>query len=380
MGILEFRKHQRNLLSVPVRIHVNGTRGKSSVTRLIAAGMRAGGIRTLGKTTGTKPTLIFEDGSEAQIARVGKANIVEYLMVFRRAVSHQAQAIVLECMAVQPALQLLSEKKMVKSTIGVLTNVRADHLDEMGPTLELVAKSLCNTVPENGILFTTERNHLSDILEEGKRLNCKVVPVSSDGVTDQMISGFTYIEHRDNVALALAVCQHLGIDRGKALEGMHKSSPDPGVLRIFRIDYYHKKIEFVNAFAANDPDSYSIILELLKPYKSPEKKLIILVNGRDDRIQRSEQLGELIAGLEADHFLLVGTYTTALANKAMSSGLSHHKIMDLGGYPPEDIFEKVLSLTPSQSLVIGIGNIVGLGEQMVTHFANRGREIVYRSS
>ena len=91
-------------------------------------------------------------------------------------------------------------------------------------------------------------------------------------------------------------------------------------------------------------------------------------------------MGELIAGLEADHFLLVGTYTTALANKAMSSGLSHHKIMDLGGYPPEDIFEKVLSLTPSQSLVIGIGNIVGLGEQMVTHFANRGREIVYRSS
>ena len=55
MGILEFRKHQRNLLSVPVRIHVNGTRGKSSVTRLIAAGMRAGGIRTLGPAGGYSP-------------------------------------------------------------------------------------------------------------------------------------------------------------------------------------------------------------------------------------------------------------------------------------------------------------------------------------
>ena len=41
-GLLEFRAHQLVLSNIPVRIHVNGTRGKSSVTRLIAAGLRAG--------------------------------------------------------------------------------------------------------------------------------------------------------------------------------------------------------------------------------------------------------------------------------------------------------------------------------------------------
>jgi len=35
------------------RIHVNGIRGKSSVTRLIAAALREGKVKTLGKTTGT---------------------------------------------------------------------------------------------------------------------------------------------------------------------------------------------------------------------------------------------------------------------------------------------------------------------------------------
>ena len=379
-GTWEFKRHQRNVGSIPIRVHVNGTRGKSSVTRLIAAGMRAGGIKTLGKTTGTKPRIIFEDWYEVPIARAGKANIIEQVMVFRRAFTLGVEGIVVECMAVQPALQLLVERKMVKATIGVLTNVRADHLDEMGPTLEMVAKSLSSTIPRNGIMFTSEKKYLPIIQEEGKKLNCQIIPVSPENITDQMMSGFTYLEHKDNVALALAVCAHLGIERDKALEGMYKCNPDPGVLRIFEINYYQKKMEFVNAFAANDPDSYAIIWELLKPYISTEKKLIVLVNGRDDRIQRSEQLGELISKMYADHFVLVGKYTNALANKAISSGLSHHKIVDLGGYPVDDVFEQILSLTPSKSIVVGIGNIVGLGEEIVTHFINRGREIVYRSS
>lgn len=362
-GTWEFKRHQRNVNSIPMRVHVNGTRGKSSVTRLIAAGMRAGGIKTLGKTTGTKPRIIFEDWHEVPITRAGKANIIEQVMVFRRAASLGMQGIVVECMAVQPALQLLAETKMVRATVGVLTNVRADHLDEMGPTLETVAKSLCSTIPRNGIMFTSEQKYLPIIQEQGKKLNCQIVPVSSEGITDQMMSGFTYLEHKDNVALALAVCAHLGVEKEKALEGMHKCNPDPGVLRIFEIDYYQKKIEFVNAFAANDPDSYEIIWELLKSYLSPEKKLIVLVNGRDDRIQRSEQLGELIAKLEADHFVLVGKYTNALANKAVSLGVSHHKIVDLGGYPVDEVFEQILSLTASESVVVGIGNIVGLGKR-----------------
>ena len=55
MGAIESLVHRRCLSKIPYRIHVNGTRGKSSVTRLIAAGLREGGIRTCAKTTGTLP-------------------------------------------------------------------------------------------------------------------------------------------------------------------------------------------------------------------------------------------------------------------------------------------------------------------------------------
>ncbi len=36
-------------------VHVNGIRGKSTVTRLIGAGLAAGGLRVMTKTTGTLP-------------------------------------------------------------------------------------------------------------------------------------------------------------------------------------------------------------------------------------------------------------------------------------------------------------------------------------
>jgi len=38
-GIIEHINHQKRVDSIPIRIHVNGTRGKSTTTRLIAAGL-----------------------------------------------------------------------------------------------------------------------------------------------------------------------------------------------------------------------------------------------------------------------------------------------------------------------------------------------------
>lgn len=155
-GLWEYRNHCFHLQSIPIRIHVNGTRGKSSVTRLIAAGLRTSGRRVIAKTTGTKPRIILEDGQEIPIYRIGRANIIEQLMVVRLAWKRHTDILVIECMAVQPHLQWVAEEKMIRSTGGVITNARADHLDQMGPTVRDVAEALSNTIPQNGVLFTAE--------------------------------------------------------------------------------------------------------------------------------------------------------------------------------------------------------------------------------
>src|SRR5436190_20852696 len=62
-GIVAWR-HRRTLRTIPVRIHVAGTRGKSTTTRLIAAALRAGGRCVVAKTTGAEPRLILPDGRD----------------------------------------------------------------------------------------------------------------------------------------------------------------------------------------------------------------------------------------------------------------------------------------------------------------------------
>jgi gamma-polyglutamate synthase len=375
-GFWEFRAHQNKLKGLRVRIHVNGTRGKSSVTRLIAGGLRGGGLRVFAKTTGTKPRMIFVDGSEIPVLRIGKANIIEQTRIVARAMRQNADYFVTECMGVQPHLQDLLENKFIKSHVGVITNVRGDHLDEMGPTLPCVAASLCNSIPKDGHVFTAEDNFLDIIEARAAMRNTKVHKSDPCNVANSDMRGFTYLEHKDNVALALEVCQHFGVSKADALRGMQQANPDPGVLRRYQIEIQGKSIEFVNAFAANDPDSYKIIWQMLLIHREPDKKLIVVLNSRKDRIQRSEQMGEFIATeLDADFYVITGQLTHAIVNKAVACGLPHDKILNLGGKSLETIFDDIVKLTEKKSLVFGIGNIVGFGEEIVNYFVEKGSEI-----
>ena len=228
LGIIEFARHQKRIFSIQIRIHVNGTRGKSSVTRLIGAGLREGGISTITKVTGTFPRLILEDGSEALVYRKASANIIEQLSIVKYAAARNVNAIIMECMAIQPQYQWITEKQMIHATLGVITNVRLDHMDVMGYTLPEIAESLAKTIPKNQKLFTAEYE-VSDILKKSAdKKNCKMIVSDPDTVSDEEMEGFSYIEHRENISLALAVCEHLEVKRDVALRGMYKANPDEG--------------------------------------------------------------------------------------------------------------------------------------------------------
>src|SRR5438045_8116840 len=106
LGVVEQRRHDRSLDRIPVRIVVNGIRGKSSITRLTAGALRGGGLRTVAKTTGTAARFLRPDASEEPVRRrFGVADIGEQVGIVARAVGYRPDALVLECMAVQPRRQ-----------------------------------------------------------------------------------------------------------------------------------------------------------------------------------------------------------------------------------------------------------------------------------
>lgn len=371
LGVIESAIHRRFLHSIPIRIHVNGTRGKSGVTRLIAAGLRAGGIRTCAKTTGTLPRMIFPDGTEYPVFRPARTNVIEQLRVVRAASRAQAEALVIECMALQPALQSLCELKLVQATHGVITNARADHLDVMGPSVEDVARSLAGTVPVGAKLFTAEQRQLPILREAARDRQSRVIEIDDDAVASvswDELERFPYIEHPDNVALALRVCEDLGIDRQVALEGMWSAAPDPGVMTVFQSQNADQSVTFVNGFAANDPDSTGKIWEMILQRYGHSRRIAV-VNCRADRPDRSRQIAEAcLEWTRADHYLVVGTATTLFSQRAVELGMDDRRITCVENATRPQLLQVLCHLAGPSALVMGMGNISGPGMDLVQHY------------
>jgi poly-gamma-glutamate synthase PgsB/CapB len=373
-GVFEYIRHQHRIYSIPIRIHINGTRGKSSVTRLIGAGLRAGGISNITKVTGTFPRLIIEDGTETYIHRKASANILEQLSIVKYATSRKVKALVMECMALQPQFQTITEHHMIHSNLGVMTNIRLDHTDVMGHTLPEIAETLGRTIPKNAHLFTSENiipHTLKKMADAQHTVSHFIDPQS---VTSDEMKGFRYIEHRENVSLALAVCQHLEIDRQTALKGMYQAVPDAGALMAYRVEAFQKRLVFYNAFAANDPDSTLMVWQKIRDEIGFEGIRILLLNTRQDRLYRARQLAEMTGvkmEKEIDFLMLIGQSTDVVEHMAISHGVPKKKILNLGYTTPEVVFEKVLSVTDKMSTIVAIGNMGGMGAETVEFFEHR---------
>jgi poly-gamma-glutamate synthase PgsB/CapB len=373
-GMIEYFLHQKRIYSIPIRIHVNGTRGKSSVTRLIGSALSEAGIKTITKVTGTYPRLILDDGSEAEIYRKTDANIIEQLSVVKLAAEKKVRAVVLECMALQPQFQEITETKMIHATIGVITNVRLDHIDIMGYSLPEITDTLSKTIPAKRHLFTAEKEMYPLLKAEADKKKSVIHSVDSETVTQEEMNGFSYMEHKENVALALSVCKHLGIKREIALKGMYKAIPDAGVLSFHPIISSGKRINFYNAFAANDPQSTLMILNWLKNENRFTGTKIILLNSRQDRIDRAKQLSEMIGkyfGEDIDYLILIGQPTDMVENLSVSNGVRRNKILNLGLTDPVNVFNAVLSCTDNESSVFAIGNMGGMGAAVAELFGQR---------
>ena len=369
-GILEHQFHLKSLSLIPLRIHVNGTRGKSSVTRLVAAGLREGGLRTFAKTTGTAPRVIDSEGKDRIIHRLRLPSIGEQVRLLRYFSVQKPDAVVIECMAVQPQYQWIAEHKMVKSHIGVITNVRPDHLDEMGPTEEDVAHSLCNTVPVNSILITGE-DQKPDILKEvAKQNGTRFIKSDESSIQKKELDGFSYMEHPANIAVALDVCKQVGVNRSTALKGMHKVQPDAGALVAWNLDIDNKNVRFVNGMAANDPVSTLQIWNFISErFVTDGETTCIFFNSRDDRPVRTRQMIELtFEKIKPDYFFIRGDKVQKIID-TFGKTLSKTSVEIIGlEQPLEDVILSMKNL-PNKSLVYAIGNQVGAGQEILENIA-----------
>ncbi|MCC6720119.1 MAG: poly-gamma-glutamate synthase PgsB [Acetobacteraceae bacterium] len=285
--------HARRVRRVPLRIHVAGSRGKTSTARLIGAALRADGRQVLVKTTGTDPLLILPDGSERPWPRWAPPSISEQVRFFREAARQGAKAVVLESMAIEPEYLWASEEYLVQATHTVITNVRPDHVEVVGRDPLAAAHAMSLVIPRRGTLFLAAEAAVPPILERAARLGCRVETIVASDSAHEV----------QNQAMALAVARSVGVDEAVARAGFASAGQDAGSFFLARGQAGGQAFTFASAFACNDPQSLE---QLWRENPAPQVPLV-LFNLRDDRPERTRAFLALLARLvPAQRLVLTG--------------------------------------------------------------------------
>jgi len=376
---LERRDYERRLNKLKIRIYVNGIRGKSTVTRLIAGVLREAGIQTLAKTTGSAAMVILPNGDEIPIERRSSPTIMELFNIAKGYLEKDTEAIVFETMALFPANQVASQELLVKGNINVITNVREDHQDVMGESLEQIADTLSLMIPHDGILITAEdRAQLRKRLAKNADLRrSQMVYADPNWVTEQDLAGFNYLSFKENISIGLAVADILGIPRATAMRGMWNARPDVGVVNIQRTIWKQKEILWIPLFAVNDRESTIIGVDALQPYYSPNATRIGILNNRYDRADRAMRFADIAAhDLDFDYWITFGAYESQVTSHMIKEGVSPERIINLGfSVNPtlEQIFDQIADLIKGdQGVLIGLVNIhTTQAELLLEYFHHR---------
>ncbi len=342
LGFFEHARHKARVESVRLRILVNGTRGKTTVTRIITSALQKSGIRTIGRTTGSEAVIVLPDGSTEPVKRRKSASILEMKDFFRRAEKEKCECAVVECMALLPENQKEIASTLVKPQIVVITNTYRDHTAEMGRGKEDVAYALSLSVPEGARLYTIEDYYDS--------IDADVVHVGENTAT-MPECGFPL--HEDSWRIAKAVLNDQGICDETIISSLSAVEPDIGM---------KERIEgcFYPYFSVNDVESMEKNLDEIAR-KEKGREIAVIFNNRRDREYRIGLMKAVLSerkGLVGKVYV-IGDYPAKVAR--VLGRCVPCEVSDA-----EKLFDMIKHAT--DTVYVGLGNIKGEGERLIGLF------------
>ena len=312
------------------RVLVTGSRGKSSIVRLLHAALNDAGLSTYAHITGVIPRQLGPDGAQA-ILRSSGAHVEEMRWWLTR-LPATAEGIVLENSAISPEFQGLAGR-WLRPDITVLTNTLPDHQEAWGPSRACAAEVLAAGIPKGGqVVIPADLQTDKHLLELLDRRRCPVVfadPAPGVGVNFRAI----------NLGLALATVERLELATATAL---------PAMLRLQRDTYDFQVIscggaEVAMAFSANDIASTRILFRSLS-WSEEETRLVY--NHRRDRPGRLRSFVHWLDNSRWREVLIIGD------KPRIRPGFARYmKIKNAGG---------LLRLFQPGDRIFGCGNTAGL--------------------
>jgi hypothetical protein len=108
----------------------------------------------LAKSTGDIPVLYLPDGNKKILKRFSPTSIIENIKILRSISKAKPEAIIFECMALQPETQN-SLSKIIRPTHIVITNVLPDHQEVMGKSEKENFTSIFQSINNDSKIFLT---------------------------------------------------------------------------------------------------------------------------------------------------------------------------------------------------------------------------------
>lgn len=319
----------KNLRQTGHRVLVTGSRGKSSVVRLLRAALQSAGIDTWARITGVEPRELGP-GGERLLERSAGAHVEEMRWWLRR-VPLSAGAVVLENSAVTPEFQHLAGQWLAPG-LTVLTSIVPDHQESWGFDPGSAARVLCGGIPEHGlVLLPGQLEGDADLRGLLANRRCRVVYANS------------LPRHHDdpgsvNRGLAAEAAKRLGLPEHAVRQALEDTPSDRYDFRVME----RGGAEVALAFSANDPASTRALFESLG-WAPNETRLVY--NHRGDRPERYRAFLPWMRSGGWGEVLVVGDRPPGLRIPAYRSLGKDERIADL--VKPGD-------------RVFGCGNIAGL--------------------
>jgi poly-gamma-glutamate synthase PgsB/CapB len=359
--------------SIPLVVAVTGTRGKSSVVRMLASVLREAGDTVLAKTTGSQAQFVLPDGTTQDVPRRGIVSILEQKKVLKKAVELRANCLVVEIMSIRPENHFVESQQILKPDIVLVTNVRRDHTEAMGETETEIASVLRLDLPPAASVYVPEEfRYLLDPPSPG----VKSVRISSvrQGCSEPLratLKARQITEFAENLDLVASVVRDLGVPDDIVSRGIENARHDIGKFRVWTYRIGGKRVFLVNAFAANDPDSTMRIYEKTRQTLAPAPALFTgLLNLRYDRPDRTVQWIEALQKNAPSHFkrlYVVGGHAHVVRRKVKTAS-----VLTLSS--PDEITNVIAETMEEDGILFGFGNIGGAGRRLVEHWQRVGEE------
>lgn len=337
--------------SIPCRIVVTGTRGKSSLVRILAAGIRTIEPATWGKITGDAPLLLLPDGTTPRLRRRGPARLHEQAHLLVRCRRHGVRCLVLEAMTITPEA-MIAEMRLVRPTLVVVPNVRDDHRETLGSAADAQRAAYLDSIPA-GCRWVTLDPGLTAFAERQGRppLSVSGAPVAAAD------AGGGHEVVRELLATAEAVLEELGWDTPAASAAMAAAAAEmsfaPGQVR-----FLGREVRLLDAFSANDPESLDRLWNGWRRELADAAPWSVLLATRADRPLRTRQFCDwLTACPDAGTVFVAGSHRGAAARLLRRQGV---RVRDLVSDPVTPV-----AATATEDLgggiLVGMGNAHGLG-------------------